>query len=96
MLVVFYNVIVAQMVLTEMAKRVFMTREQCRMARAGLHLSQVELARRAGVAAATIAEFEKGRRTPYDRTVRDIQQALEEAGIKFVNGGVALEAEGRP
>jgi predicted transcriptional regulator len=70
-----------------------MTPEQCRMARAGLHMSQVELARRAGVAPATIAEFEKGCRIPYGRTVRDIQRVLEEAGINFVNGGVSLDAE---
>ena len=36
------------------------TPEQCRMARAGLHMSQADLARRADVAPATIAEFEKG------------------------------------
>lgn len=69
------------------------TPEQCRMARAGLHVSQAELARRADVAPATIAEFEKGRRTPYDRTVRDIQRVLEEAGANFVDGGVTLTAE---
>ena len=69
------------------------TPEQCRMARAGLHISQADLARRANVATATIAEFEKGRRTPYGRTVRDIQLALEEAGAVFVDGGVTLTAE---
>ena len=69
-----------------------MTPEQCRMARAGLHMSQVELAKRAGVAAATIAEFESGRRTPYTRTVRDIQQVLKDAGIEFINGGVTLKS----
>lgn len=69
------------------------TPEQCRMARAGLHISQADLARRACVAPATIAEFERGRRTPYDRTVRDIQRVLEEAGATFVNGGVTLKAE---
>ncbi len=63
------------------------------MARAGLHISQADLARRANVAPATIAEFEKGRRTPYDRTVRDIQRVLEDAGAIFVNGGVSLTAE---
>ena len=66
------------------------------MARAGLNMSQAELARRAGVAAATIAEFEKGRRTPYERTVRDIQQVLELAGIELVDGGVTLNAELQP
>ncbi len=69
------------------------TPEQCRMARAGLHISQADLARRANVAPATVAEFEKGRRTPYDRTVRDIQHVLEEAGATFVNGGVTLTTE---
>lgn len=59
-------------------------------------MSQAELARLAGVAAATIAEFEKGRRTPYERTVRDIQQVLEEAGIEFVKGGVTMKAEPQP
>ena len=69
------------------------TPEQCRMARAGLHISQADLARRASVAPATIAEFEKGRRTPYDRTMRDIQRVLEDAGAIFVDGGVTLTAE---
>lgn len=63
------------------------------MARAGLHMSQLELARRARVAPATIAEFEKGRRTPYQRTIREIQQALEEAGAEFVGAGVTLKTE---
>lgn len=66
------------------------------MARAGLNMSQAELARRAGVAAATIAEFEKGRRTPYKRTVRDIQQVPELAGIELVDGGVTLKTEQQP
>ncbi|MEW6037219.1 MAG: helix-turn-helix domain-containing protein [Pseudomonadota bacterium] len=69
------------------------TPEQCRMARAGLNISQAGLARLANVAPATIAEFEKRRRTPYDRTVRDIQRVLEEAGAIFVDGGVTLTAE---
>lgn len=72
---------------------VIMTPGQCRMARAGLHISQADLARLANVAPATISEFEKGRRTPYDRTVRDIQRVFEEAGAIFVDGGVTLTAE---
>ncbi|QXP85321.1 hypothetical protein [Methylococcus sp. Mc7] len=31
--------------------------------------------------------------TPYDRTVRDIQRVLEEAGATFVDGGVTLTVE---
>lgn len=63
------------------------------MARARLQISQADLARRVNVAPATIAEFEKGRMTPYDRTIRDIQRVFEEAGAIFVDGGVTLTAE---
>lgn len=66
------------------------------MARAGLHISQTNLAGLAKVAPATIAEFEKGHRTPHSRTVRDIRRALEEAGVTFVDGGVKLAAEPDP
>lgn len=66
------------------------TPEQCRMARAGLHWSQIELSRRSGVAPATIAAFERGLRKPYPRTVRDLEVALETAGVEFVNGGAAV------
>lgn len=61
------------------------------MARAGLQWSQTELARQSGVAAATIASFESGLRTPYPRTVRDIEAALETAGIIFINGGASVD-----
>ena len=64
--------------------------EQCRMGRAGLGWSQVELSRRSGVAAATIAAFENGLRTPYPRTVRDLEATLKTAGVEFVNGGASI------
>ena len=60
------------------------------MARAGLDWSQVELSRRSGVAPATIAAFENGLRTPYSRTVRDLEVALKTAGVEFVNGGASV------
>ena len=63
------------------------------MARAGLRMSQAELARRAEVSPATLAEFEKGSRTPYERTIRDIQKALEDAGAIFTEQGVTLRKE---
>ena len=66
------------------------TPEQCRMARAGLHWSQVELSRRSDVAPATIAAFERGLRKTYPRTVRDLQAALETAGVEFLNGGASV------
>lgn len=63
------------------------TPAQCRAARALLDWSQGELADASGVATKTIADFERGQRTPYDRTLADIQKALEAAGIEFTNGG---------
>jgi hypothetical protein len=38
------------------------------------------------VAKATIANFELGKRTPYDRTLDDLVSALEAAGVEFTNG----------
>ena len=55
--------------------------------------SQSELAERSKVARATLAEFESGRRTPYDRTLDDIQRALEAAGAIFTETGVELAPE---
>ena len=69
------------------------TPEQCRMARAGLHWSQVELSRRSGVAPATIAAFEKGVRKPYPRTIKDLELSLEKAGIEFLNRGACVSEE---
>lgn len=64
---------------------------QCRAARALLNWSRQELAKAAQVAERTIVDFERGARTPYDRTLRDIREALEAAGVQFIdeNGGGA-------
>jgi transcriptional regulator with XRE-family HTH domain len=58
--------------------------EQSRAARALLNWSQGELSEEAEVARATIADFEAGKRMPYDRTLEDIRAALEKAGVIFV------------
>jgi transcriptional regulator with XRE-family HTH domain len=65
--------------------------DQCRAARALLGWSRDELAKQCRVSNATLADFEAGKRTPYGRTLADIQKALEEAGIQFIpeNGGGA-------
>ncbi|WP_042693635.1 helix-turn-helix domain-containing protein [Azospirillum sp. B506] len=65
--------------------------DQCRAARALLNWSQADLAERAKVAKQTLADFERGARTPYARTLADIRAALEGAGIQFIapNGGGA-------
>jgi transcriptional regulator with XRE-family HTH domain len=79
-------------------KKSILTPEQCRGARAMLGLSREELAERAEVGTATLAEFEGGRRMPFTRTLRDIRRALEAAGVVFLPGnghqpGVALARE---
>ncbi|SFS67932.1 Helix-turn-helix domain-containing protein [Sulfitobacter marinus] len=61
-----------------------LTPVQCRMARAGVSLSRAKLADLAGVSAATLADFEGGKRESYDRTVRDIQSVLEGLGVTFL------------
>ena len=66
-----------------------MTPFQCRMARAALDWSRVDLARRAGVGMETVYRFERGR-PPHARTVIKIRSALEAEGLLF------LEDEGMP
>jgi len=62
----------------------FLTADQARAARALLGWSQQRLAQEAKVAKQTIADFERGARLPYERTLRDIQLTLEVAGIEFL------------
>lgn len=57
---------------------------QLRAGRALIGWSQDRLAAKAKVAKATIANFEAGRRRPYDRTLDDIREALETAGVEFI------------
>lgn len=60
---------------------------QCRAARALLGWSQGQLADASKVAVKTIADYERGERTPYDRTLADLIGAFELARIEFTNGG---------
>lgn len=61
-----------------------MTPSQCRMARAAVRLSRPELAKLASVSVTTVADFEADRRTPYDRTLRDLKAVFEALGVKFL------------
>ena len=67
------------------------SRDQCRAARALLEWTQDRLAEASSVSKKTLADFEAGKRTPYDRTLADIQRTLESAGLEFIpeNGGGA-------
>lgn len=61
--------------------------EQCRAARALLDWTRAELAIKAAVGQATLADFEGGKpRNLYSRTLSDIRRALEEAGVIFIPG----------
>lgn len=61
---------------------------QCKMARVALDLGVRELAELAGVGQATISRLERGDKLR-DGTVQGIREALEAAGIVFIeeNGG---------
>jgi transcriptional regulator with XRE-family HTH domain len=62
---------------------------QLRAARGLIGWSQTQLAEAANIGRATIADFESGKRAPYDRTLEHLQRALESAGVEFIaeNGG---------
>lgn len=56
--------------------------------------SRDALAKRSGVAPATLADFEAGKRSPYARTLADIRRALEGAGVSFIAEGEASPSGG--
>lgn len=56
--------------------------------------SRDALAKRSGVAPATLADFEAGKRSPYARTLADIRRALESGGVTFLAGGEASPGGG--
>lgn len=57
---------------------------QCRMARAAVGLSRPQFAQRANISVATLADFELGKRAPYERTLRDVRRTFEQLGITFL------------
>ncbi|QJE71959.1 helix-turn-helix transcriptional regulator [Aerophototrophica crusticola] len=66
---------------------------QVRAARGLLDITQEELAAMCGMTAQTVKDFERGLRKPQPRTIRDLQRALEENGIDFLNdnaGGIGV------
>src|SRR5262245_31863779 len=63
---------------------------QFRAARALLAWSQQDLARAAHVAASTVADFERGYRTPVVNNAEAMRAALEGAGISFLPGGAVV------
>lgn len=72
---------------------------QCRAARAMLGLRREDLALAAGIASATLADFEGEQRTPHPRTMAAIRATLEAAGAVFIpaddTGGPGVVAPSR-
>ena len=77
-----------------------LTPDQCRAGRALLGISQERLCKMAGVSRAPLADFEGGKTKPYAGTLEKFKNALEAAGVVFVesNGmgpGVRLRETGK-
>jgi transcriptional regulator with XRE-family HTH domain len=66
-------------------KKPAITPKQCKAARDLLGWTQADLSNKSEIGESTIADFERGVRTPFARTLRDIRIALEEGGIEFIN-----------
>jgi transcriptional regulator with XRE-family HTH domain len=64
-----------------------------RAARALLAWKQADLARAASVATSTIADFERGQRTPVANNATAIREALEAQGLQFLPGGVVVSSQ---
>lgn len=58
---------------------------QCKAARDLLGWKQSDLSEKSSIGESTIADFERGAREPAVRTLRDIRNAFEGVGIKFIS-----------
>lgn len=59
------------------------TPNQCKAARNLLGWKQIDLAQKSGVGVATIGNFENEARIPQARTLKDIKNTFEQAGMEF-------------
>ncbi|OWJ74608.1 helix-turn-helix domain-containing protein [Haematobacter genomosp. 1] len=68
-----------------------MTPAQSRAARGLLSMTQIDLARAAGLGQSTVIDFEKERRVVSGQAMDAMRAALEAAGVEFIpeNGGGA-------
>lgn len=71
-----------------------LTPAQARAARALLGWSQKELATNAGVAEATVTQFERGNRSPSRAVAWAMRLVLENAGVEFIAAGTSSAADG--
>ncbi len=61
---------------------------QLRSARAWLNWTQAELAKAAGVAKTVVNRYEQGRSVPHAESLKKVQGALKDAGIRFQFDGM--------
>ena len=66
---------------------------QCRMAPTGPNWSQAELTKKSGVAPAPIAGVEKGTRSSYRRTIRDLEAMFDNASVSFEHDSVSIDKD---
>lgn len=78
------------MMMTSSSPPTDLTPKHVRAARALLAWSQQDLAKAAGVATSTVADFERGQRTPVANNAQAIRGALEGAGIQFLPTGAII------
>ncbi|MBS7702663.1 helix-turn-helix domain-containing protein [Chelatococcus asaccharovorans] len=60
---------------------------QCKAARGLASMTQPQLASAADLGLSTIVDFERGRRQVSPEAISAIRQALESAGVEFVDAG---------
>ena len=70
------------------------TSDQVRMARAALKIGVRDLASLAGVTPPTISRFETGKASINSGTMKKMINALEDAGIEFIDEGKASPSGG--
>jgi transcriptional regulator with XRE-family HTH domain len=63
---------------------------QCKAARALLAWNQQELAQRAQLGVSTIADFERGKRTPTEGNIEAMVKAFAASDVSFLDGGVQI------
>lgn len=63
---------------------------QAKAARALLGWNQLELARKANLAPSTVADFERGKRSPVSNNLEAMKAAFKEAGIRLLPGGAVV------
>jgi transcriptional regulator with XRE-family HTH domain len=61
-----------------------MTPHICRAARALIGITQKDLAKRANISTQTLADFERGARTPHANNLLAVQSILESEGVEFI------------